>query len=101
LLLICARWFGQRRATESYKAVTVAAIANCCAAARATRSRPLLVAYFPKVPLTGCTMPERCRCELLEWSDRRIGERRMTGTDSGHDATGVQRRLTEERRTPH
>lgn len=95
------RWFGRRRATESYRAVTVAATAHCCAAARATRSRPLLVAYFPKVPLPGCTMPEQCRCELLEWPDRRIGERRLPGTDSDVDATGVQRRLREERRKPH
>jgi hypothetical protein len=101
LNLMATRWFGQRAASASYQAVTVAATAHCCAAARATRSRPLLVAYFPKVPLPGCTMPERCRCELLEWPDRRIGERRLPDTDSGHDATGVQRRLHAQRRKSH
>jgi hypothetical protein len=93
-----------RRRDESYKAVTVAANSNCCDAARATQSRPILVSYCPKLPLPGCTMRERCRCEFLEWPDRRIGERRLPqsphGQAPGHDATGVQRRLTVERRKP-
>ena len=85
-----------RRCEESYKALTVAANSNCCAAARATQSRPILVSYCPKLPLPTCTMPERCRCEFLEWPDRRIGERRLNSP--GHDATGVQRRISVERR---
>src|SRR6187399_3704886 len=67
---------GLDRGKNSYEAVTVAATANCCDAARATQSRPILVSYCPKLPLPQCTMRDRCRCEFLEWPDRRIGERR-------------------------
>jgi len=91
---------GPDRGKKSYKAVTVAAIANCCEAARTTQSRPILVSYCPKLPLPECTMRDRCRCEFLEWPDRRIGERRMTDVDGGQDATGVQRRIERERRKP-
>ena len=63
--------------TRSYNAVTVAPVTHCCAAARATLQHPILVRQLPRLPLPGCTMPDACRCELREWSDRRIGERRI------------------------
>jgi hypothetical protein len=95
-LFVQTRLRNRSRQAESYKAVTVAATARCCDAARATQSKPILVSYLPRLPLPGCTMPDRCRCEFLEWPDRRIGERRLTSP--GTDATGVQRRISVDRR---
>jgi len=65
------------RPAPSYHAVTVAPVARCCEAARATLLQPILVRNLPRLPLPGCTMPQSCRCELREWADRRIGERRL------------------------
>lgn len=69
--------------SASYKAVTVASTAHCCAAARDTKEKPLLVSGLPRLPLPGCSMPATCRCQFREWPDRRIGERRLQSRSGG------------------
>ncbi len=59
-----------------WEAVSVIPGANCCAAAAKEVAFRHLVREAPRLPLSYCTMPYRCRCAYQTRPDRRSGEDR-------------------------
>ena len=87
-------------ALPPYHAVTVAPTLECCAAARATKERPILSRTSPRLPLPGCTMPNECTCRFRKRTDRRSGERRFFGSSeqSQWSLKDINKRKRSERR---
>jgi hypothetical protein len=64
-----------------YSAVIIVPGGHCCLAATTAGLQKILSVEAPKLPLTECSMPERCRCRYRKYDDRREshGERRAAG----------------------
>ena len=58
---------------DKYHAVTIRAVADCCSAVRELKDRVFLAAEAPLLPLSDCTLPDRCQCHYAKRSDRRNG----------------------------
>ena len=86
------------RENGAFAAVTVARVSDCCEAARDTTDHPILLSSQPKLPLPGCTMPDRCVCRFRVWPDRRIGDRRFVSGPSSDGPEESQRQGDRRRR---
>jgi len=66
---------GKRDAGNRWHAVSIAAPANACGAARACKGKRFLSYEAPRLPLAECDA-ERCHCKYRHYADRRGGPRR-------------------------
>jgi hypothetical protein len=49
----------------------------CCELARKVSEHRFLVRDAPSLPLSGCSMPEKCHCKYIKHKDRRSEPRRL------------------------
>jgi hypothetical protein len=54
-----------------YQAVAVFRGNPCCALARRFDEHRFLAKDAPSLPLSGCSMPQKCTCRFLKFKDRR------------------------------
>lgn len=66
-----------RESPRPFQAVSIYRGIVCCAPASKLSEQRFLAKHAPVLPLTGCTMPDRCECRYLKHKDRRDGQRRL------------------------
>jgi hypothetical protein len=98
LAYLLSRVLPAGRENGAFAAVTVPRVIECCEAARDTTEHPILLSSQPRLPLPNCSMPERCVCRFRVWPDRRIGDRRLEGTQADDPSGNGKRRKQERRR---
>lgn len=54
---------------------------GCCEAAQNQKAARYKVASAPNVPLSGCTMPLKCKCSMKPMGERRSSADRRSGVD--------------------
>ncbi|HEY6484071.1 MAG TPA: hypothetical protein VIY54_11165 [Steroidobacteraceae bacterium] len=89
-------------AGKDYRAVSVAAGAKCCSAAKNILGKRYLLREGPRLPLADCTMPSNCLCKFKKAADRRDGDgdRRQIGvTETGRWFAGPENRKRGGRRS--
>jgi len=87
---------------KKYPAVTIATPIRCCEAVSALAGLRILATDAPTLPMTGCTMPQKCRCKFQKYVDRRDddqGRRFEFGQERSAWYAGGQRRKSKGRRT--
>lgn len=60
-----------RESPRPFQAVSIYRGIVCCAPASKLSEQRFLAKHAPVLPLTGCTMPDRCECRYLKHKDRR------------------------------
>jgi hypothetical protein len=63
---------------DAWHAVSIVAPTSACEAAATLRNHRFLSKDAPRLPLTGCSSPESCRCIYRHHADRRGKPRRAT-----------------------
>lgn len=82
-----------RQPPRPFQAISIYRGTACCAIAKQFSEHRFLAKDAPELPLTGCTMPERCDCRYLKHKDRRTGERRLVDfTFAANIYSGAERR---------
>ena len=61
---------------RNYHAVSIRPASQCCQAVKNTKDVRYLSTEAPTLPVSGCSMPTRCRCKYRHFSDRREDFRR-------------------------
>jgi len=85
---------------SEFRAVSLAPSIKCCAAAKHTTGRRILLREAPRLPLEACTMPTNCSCKFLKAADRRDSDRRLLGaTETGRWFAGPESRKRGGRRS--
>lgn len=83
-----------------FQAISIYRGLTCCQMARRFDEHRFLVRDAPPLPLSGCTMSEKCQCKYIKHRDRRAEPRRLM--DFGVGASlfdGRERRLRGGRRS--
>jgi hypothetical protein len=84
-----------------YRAVSLTQGSGHCAVAAAAQGKSFLLREAPRLPLAGCTQPEKCTCKFHKDSDRRDADRRLFGTtETQRWFAGPEARKKESRRSP-
>ena len=86
-------------AAKDYRSVSVAPGVKCCKAANALVGKQYLFREGPRLPLANCTMPANCTCKFKKASDRRDGDRRELGAETGRWFAGTENRKRGGRRS--
>jgi len=84
---------------KRYAAVSIITASDCCEAVKEMTGVRILARDAPTVlPLSQCSMPDKCRCRFRKYSDRRdeSGERRHAVSLSRYE--GKERRKSGGRR---
>jgi len=87
--------------SRKFAAVTIAPALECCDAVGQLEGVRLLAIKAPTLPVSGCTMPDRCRCRFKKYVDRREdeqGRRFLYGQERAAWYSGSQRRHSRGRR---
>jgi len=87
--------------SRKFPGVTITSTPQCCDAVREFHGKRILASQAPKLPLSACSMPDRCRCRFQKHADRRDddeGRRFRFGQERGAWYAGNQRRKTRGRR---
>lgn len=99
----CGRpFFNALAPSRKFPAVMIVVPLNCCGAVSALDGRKILATEAPRLPMPGCTMPDRCRCKFRKYEDRRDddeGRRFRGGQERSAWYAGGQRRKSRGRRT--
>jgi hypothetical protein len=66
-----------RQPPRPFQAVSIYRGLTCCLAAQKLSEQRFLMKHAPVLPLSSCTLPDRCECRYLKHKDRRTGERRL------------------------
>ena len=85
----------------AYPAVSVAATATCCDAAKALHGQVMLASEAPILPRHDCTDPRGCQCRYRKYPDRRMGDEDRRFPYEGQRATwfnGAEQRSSRGRR---
>jgi hypothetical protein len=64
-------------APRPFQAVSIFHGAKSCDVAKRFSDYRFLSKDAPQLPLSGCSMPERCQCRFLKHKDRRTDRRRL------------------------
>lgn len=70
----------------AYRAISIVAASDACEAARALVGQRILAARAPRLPLSECPDPSKCRCRFQKHEDRREadeGRRLSDATQAG------------------
>lgn len=65
---------GAKSGNGSYRAVSIVAASDACAAAQALADQRILTSKVPMLPLPDCSDPANCRCRFQKHPDRREGD---------------------------
>lgn len=60
-----------------FQAISIYRGLICCDSARKFSEHRFLARDAPSLPLSGCTMPEKCHCKYIKHKDRRSESRRL------------------------
>jgi hypothetical protein len=60
-----------------FQAISIYRGLICCQVARKFSEHRFLVRDAPPLPLSGCTMSEKCQCKYIKHGDRRAEPRRL------------------------
>ncbi|MET0986414.1 MAG: hypothetical protein ABW034_13500 [Steroidobacteraceae bacterium] len=84
-----------------FQAVAVFRGVPCCELARRFSEHRFLAKDAPSLPLPSCTMPHKCTCRFLKFTDRRESmQRRLMDVGIGNQMFGGrERRAVRGRRT--
>ena len=80
---LLARLSGRKAPPEAtgplrpFQAISIYRGMICCAMARKFSEHRFLVRDAPPLPLSGCTMREKCHCKYIKHKDRRGESRRL------------------------
>lgn len=85
-------------APRPFQAISIYCGVKSCAIARRFRDHRFLAKDAPQLPLSGCTLAERCECRYLKHKDRRAERRRFVDFASVRRDFGQERRLRPGRR---
>jgi hypothetical protein len=99
LLDVLLARLGRRREPEAtlrqvrpFQAISIYCGTKPCEMARRFRDHRFLAKDAPQLPLSGCTMANRCECRFLKHKDRRAERRRFA------DFAALRRDFAQERR---
>jgi hypothetical protein len=88
-----------REQPRPFQAISIYRGVTCCAMAKQFSEHRFLAKDAPSLPLSGCTLPERCECRYLKHKDRRSGERRLVDFSLAASLySGAERRRFSARR---
>ena len=88
-----------REPPRPFQAISIYRGIACCSMAKKFSEHRFLAKDAPALPLTGCTLPERCECRYLKHKDRRAGERRLVDFSVASSLySGAERRRFASRR---
>lgn len=57
-----------------HRAISIVAASDACEAARALAGQRILATTAPRLPLSDCSDPSKCRCRFQKHADRREGD---------------------------
>jgi hypothetical protein len=78
---------------KDFRAVSIICRTPSCEAARTPSGQRRLLTQGTCLPLSGCTMPELCKCSYKKHADRRIDDtRRMLGSTQRGAMFGIKER---------